>query len=133
MKNAGKLLILWDAVINYFLGLILLLYSNKIAQFFGLPLTNDPFYPTILGAVLFGIGIALTIEYMKKGGLVGLGLGGAISINMMAGIVLFIWLLSGNLSIPFHGQVILWALDAILIGISVLEIVAFKETDLSHL
>jgi hypothetical protein len=128
MKKAGKLLILFDAIINYLLGLILLLYSDTIVQIFGLPATNNAFYPTILGAVLFGIGIALSIEYLRKGALVGLGLGGAISINIMGGIVLFIWLISGSLSIPVHGKVLLWVLDAILLVISLFEGLAFWKS-----
>ena len=121
--NKGKTLILIDAIINLFLGLVLLAYSNVIVDIFGLPETNDKFYPTILGAVIFGIGIALIIEYRRKNLIIGLGLGGAISINLVGGIVLVFWLIFGELRIPIHGTVILWILAIILVGLSLLELI----------
>lgn len=128
VKKSNKFLLIVDAIINYFLGIVLLLFSDQVVTFFGLPASDTKFYPTILGAVLFGIGIALSIEYFRKGKLIGLGFGGAISINLIGGIVLFIWLVSGSLSIPLHGQIILWILDIILIAISFIEYVLYKIT-----
>ena len=126
-QKSGNLLLVIDAIINCFLGIVLLLFSESIVDFFGLPASDTKFYPTILGAILFGIGIALTIEYKRKGKFIGLGLGGAISINLIGGIVLFYWLISGNLKIPFQGTIILWTLDFILIGISLFEYYTFKD------
>lgn len=122
-KNKSLLLI--DAVINLFLGVLLLAYSEPVIVFFGLPPTEQYFYPNILGAVLLGIGIALIIEYKRKHEFIGLGLGGAICINLLGGFVLFLWLASGNLNIPVKGNIILWALDVILVGISTMEFIAF--------
>lgn len=119
-----KTLLLTDSIINLFLGTVLLAYSEPVIKIFGLPESDMSFYPNILGAVLFGIGIALLIEYRRTGKFTGLGLGGAISINMMGGIVLFLWLVFGNLNIQAHGKIILWILDIILIGISSLELIA---------
>ena len=123
----GKLLILIDCIINFFLGIVLLAYSESVVRFFGLPFSDLYFYPNILGAVLFGIGIALLIEYKRNNDFIGLGFGGAISINMIGGIVLLFWLIWGNLSIPFHGTIILWVLDFILVGISTLELLAYLK------
>ena len=123
----GKKLILVDSIINLFLGIILLAYSEPIIYFFGLPISDSNFYPNILGAILFGIGIALFIEYKRKDEFIGLGLGGAICINMMGGIVLFLWLAFGNLSIPIQGKIILWTLDITLIGISSFELMAYLK------
>jgi len=120
-----KTLLLIDSIINIFLGIVLLAYSEPIIKFFGLPETSQRFYPNILGAILFGIGIALIIEYKRTGGNIGLGLGGAISINLIGGIVLFLWLVFGQLKIPIHGLVIFWTLDFILIAISLLELRTF--------
>lgn len=62
--------------------------------------TDTLFYPSILGAVLFGIGIALILELTGfKRGIRGLGLGGAIVINMVGSIALFLWLVLGSLEI----------------------------------
>ena len=120
-----KTLILTDSLINLFLGLVLLGYSEPVIRFFGLPVTDQYFYPNILGAILFGIGIALFIEYKRKDEFIGLGLGGAISINIMGGIVLFLWLISGSLIIPLKGKIIFWVLDVILVGISSLELMVY--------
>ena len=124
--NNRRTLILIDAIINLFLGIVLLAYSNTIVNVFGLPATDNNFYPTILGAVIFGIGIALIIEYRRKDTIVGLGLGGAISINLVGGIVLLLWLLFGELSIPMRGTVILWILAFILVGLSLLELISLR-------
>lgn len=126
MKH-GKLLILIDCIINLFLGIVLLAYSDFVVSIFGLPETEQLFYPNILGAVLFGIGIALMIEYRRKNEFIGLGLGGAIAINIFGGTVLFIWLVWGNLIIPIQGTTILWVLDFLLIGISSLELFAYLK------
>lgn len=123
-----KILLLTDAIINLILGIVLLFYSNPVVRFFGLPQTNNSFYPTILGAVLFGIGVALIIEYKGLKNIDGLGLGGAISINLIGGIVLFIWLIWGNLSMPIHGLIILWILALLLVGISLVEILNVRKT-----
>ena len=128
----GKTLLLIDAIINLFLGIVLLAFSEPVIKIFGLPESDMSFYPNILGAILFGIGIALLIEYRRTGKFTGLGLGGAISINMMGGIVLFLWLAFGNLNIPAHGKIILWILDIVLIGISSMELIAYmnkKQTE----
>ena len=51
----------------------------------------------------------------------GLGLGGAICINLCGGIVLALWLIAGDLSLPLRGLVLLWGLVVILVGISIFE------------
>lgn len=68
------------------------------------------------------IGLALLIEcYWKSGRFNGLGLGGAIAINLCGGFVLAAWLLSDDLSLPLSGQILLWFLVLLLIGLSLLE------------
>jgi len=109
------------------LGIVLLAYSFPVVSWLGLPKVENSFYPNILGAVLLGIGIALHIEYKRTNGLYGLGLAGAISINLMGGVVLLLWLLIGHLVIPLQGRVLLWVLDVFLIGFSILEFFAFKK------
>ena len=118
-----SILLIVDAFINYALGILCLLYSF-FAETLGIPIVENSFYPNILGAVLFGIGIALTIECFRKPiGWTGLGLGGAIAINLSGGIVLILWLILGNLAIPGRGQMLLWMLAIILVIISSIELV----------
>ncbi len=118
----GSPILLIDALINLFLGIVLLAFSDGIVRVFGIPGTQARFYPNILGAVLIGIAIALITEYFRKpGGIVGLGLGGAVAINLCGGIVLVLWLIFGNLELPLRGQIILWILAVLLIVISLIE------------
>jgi len=126
-KKKEKILLLADSLINFLLGIMLLAYSDPIVHFLGIPVTEERFYPNILGAVLFGIGIALLIEYKRKGIFIGLGLGGAISINMTGGMVLLFWLVFGDLAIPVQGTIILWILVFILVGISAMELLVFLK------
>ena len=118
-----KAVLLVDAAINLILGLLLLIFSETLVEFLGVPATEQSFYPNILGGVLFGIGVALLIEcFRSPNGLVGLGLGGAIAINLCGGLVLVFWLITGNLSIPIRGQIFLWTLAVILVAISSIEL-----------
>jgi hypothetical protein len=114
-----------DAIINLLLGVLLIGFSDGLAAWLGVPPAAHGFYPTILGGVLFGIGIALMIESRRKAGSgIGLGLGGAIAINLCGGLVLFGWLVFGELSLPLRGLVFLWSLVVLLLGISVLELIS---------
>ena len=80
------------------LGILLLLYPVGLADSLGLPPFSSSFYPSILGAVLLGIGLALFIErYGKPVGMIGLGIAGAVIINICGGLALLFWLLFGGL------------------------------------
>lgn len=57
-------------------------------------------YPSILGAVLVGIGVALLIQNKSESGL---SLAGAVAINLCGGIVLAFWLSFGFLALPTRG------------------------------
>ena len=59
VTNPKDLLLMIDAIINLILGAVLLFVPRLTIEFLGLPAENTYFYPSILGAVLFGIGIAL--------------------------------------------------------------------------
>jgi hypothetical protein len=121
-----KTVLFVDAVINLILGVLLLIFSDSLVNFLGVPVSESSFYPNVLGGVLFGIGLALLVEcFRKSDGLIGLGLGGAVTINLCGGIVLACWLLFGNLSIPTFGHIFLWILVIVLIGISILELMAY--------
>lgn len=132
MPKPTSILLVVDAFINFLLGLLLLGFSRPVAHLLGVPYTDVKFYPTLLGAVLFGIGMALMIEaYRKPKGLVGLGLGGAVAINLSGGAVLWYWLLSSMLDLPLRGRVFLWALAIILVGISAVELLIHFRKRLS--
>ena len=122
-----NLLLFIDGVINIILGILLLFFPIGLVNFLRLPGTEGLFYAQILGAVLTGIGIALFIErFRQPDQMIGLGLGGAISINLCAGCVLLLWLIFGNLQLSFYGNLVLWILVTILIGISAFELASRK-------
>ena len=123
MNKVSMTLLMIDAIVNYTLGILCILYPF-LAEAIGVPIVENSFYPNILGAVLFGIGIALTIEYYRKeGGMVGLGLGGAVAINLSGGFILVLWLIFGNLNIPLRGHFFLWLLAITLLAISFIELI----------
>jgi hypothetical protein len=112
-------LLLADAAINLILGVLLLLFTKGIVRFLGVPADSTRFYPNILGGVLVGIGFALLMEYYRRpNGLVGLGLGGAVAVNLCGGAVLVAWLIFGRMEIPAHGRAFLWILALLLVVIS---------------
>ena len=77
-----RVLLLIDAFVNLFLGAALVLAPAGVIEFFGLPAASNYFYTTVLGAVLFGIGLALMLSLRA---LDGLGLVGAIATTFAGG------------------------------------------------
>jgi hypothetical protein len=125
MKSSKLLLV--DAFINLVLGILLATFPKSMVAFLGVPESSTKFYPSILGAVLIGIALALVIEYRRKPDRpTGLGLYGAIPINLAGAVFLIGWLLFGELTIPVRGQVFLWAVAGVLFVISVLELIGSR-------
>ena len=124
MESKHKALLLIDGVVNLILGLLLILYPVGIMELLGLPPTETYFYAIILGAVLFGIGIALMIElYGIPRKVRGLGVGGAIAINLCGAGTLVIWLVISPFSLPIRGKIILWSVAILVLAIAFAEIV----------
>jgi hypothetical protein len=124
MKGSKVLII--DAVINFVLGVLLLLlipFPEQVTEFLGIPKVQQAFYPSIMGGIFVGIGIALLIESNREKHQepVGLGLGGAIAINLCGGAVLTGWLIFGGLNLPKQGLILLWIIAIILVVISSTE------------
>jgi hypothetical protein len=120
MRKNRHALILIDGIINLLIGLVLLLFPWGTGNWLGLPIPDSNFYPVILGAVIFGIGLALMLEWKGPGEKIqGLGLEGAITINFMGGGVLFFWLVLAPFQLPLHGIIILWtvALTVLIVGL----------------
>jgi len=59
MERQKVLLI--DSAINLALAFILITFPEKLVNLLGIPKAEHSFYPSILGAVLLGIGVALII------------------------------------------------------------------------
>ena len=125
MKPKHKTFLLIDGIVNLILGILLLLFPFGIAEILGVPQSEINFYPTILGGVIFGIGIALLLEaYGERWEFRGLGLGGAIVINLCGAGVLALWLFFMPLNLPLRGNIILWIIAIVVLGLGILETLA---------
>ncbi|MFC1543310.1 hypothetical protein ACFL4K_02080 [Candidatus Neomarinimicrobiota bacterium] len=112
-----------DAVVNLLLGLPLMILPAGTAHFLGIPVPQQTFYASLLGAVLTGIGVALLIErFREKIRIRGLGLGGAIAINIFGAVALIIWLLLGSLDLQLRGYIFLWVVAVIVLVICLVEL-----------
>ena len=122
-----SLLLLVDALINLLLGLLLITFPAPVVETLSLPQTQTRFYSGVLGAVLLGIAIALSIEWRRsQPGLVGLGFGGAVAINLCAAVAVAVWLLTAA-DTSLRGTVVLWLVVAALVIISSLEILVGRK------
>jgi len=122
-----KSIFLIDAIINLGLAFLLGIFPKEVIRFLGMPVVSNPFYASILGGVFFGIGVALLISRSGEKNSDGLGLRGAMVINLSGGFVLALWLLFGSLDVPVHGKIIMWALVLILFVLSAVELFTQKE------
>jgi hypothetical protein len=130
MGKKQEILLFIDGIINVLLGILLLLFPFGVSGVLGVPESSTNFYPTILGGVILGIGIALFMErYGFKYNIRGLGLGGAIAINICGAMVLLVWLLIDPFSLPAKGYIVLWtiALGVLLIGIVELVTMSWRH------
>jgi hypothetical protein len=118
-----KHLLIIDAIINLFLGILILCLPLGLIDLLGLPTVQSYFYSSILGGVIFGIGVALVLELIHGGTeRHGLGLMGAIAINLCGGATLLFWLIFIQLEIGFAARVILWLIAVAVLMIGFVEI-----------
>ena len=119
-----NLLLVVDGIVNLALGILLMFFPAQIMVSLDLPRVETYFYVNILGAVLFGIGLALLLEYFTgKIGITGLGIGGAIAINFCGGGALVYWLLFGDLDLSPGGAIFLWGIAIVVLGVGMIELV----------
>jgi hypothetical protein len=125
----SNLLLVVDAVVNLILGGLLIWYPKSLVDAMGLHTPSPRFFSTILGGVLVGIGVALILEDRRTGNSpVGIGLGGAIAINLCGATALAASLLTAQLSLTPFGGIFLWGLVLILVIVSGLEWANLRRT-----
>lgn len=118
-----NLLLVVDAIVNLLLGILLMVFPTQLLSLVDLPPVKSFFYVNILGAVLFGIGIALLVErYAGKKGFTGLGIAGAIAINLCGAGALILWMLFGNLDLSPGGTIFLWSIAILVFGVAAAEL-----------
>jgi hypothetical protein len=116
-------LLLWDAIVNLLLGIPLMLAPGSAAAVLGLPIPATGFYAGILGAILTGIGVALLIQvFPTRRQVTGLGLEGAICINVAGSMALVAWLVFKRLELPLRGRLFLWGVAIMVLFLSGLEL-----------
>lgn len=120
-----------DGVANLLFGLVLLVFPRAFFEALGIPWTEHGLYPTILGGVLVGIGVALVQERRSGGGgAKGLGLAGAVAINLSAGLAIAAWLvLSEANELQASGRIFLWLLVLFLVALSAGEVAAQRREE----
>lgn len=112
-----------DAAINLGLGVALAAQPRGLMRALGMPAIDSPFYARVLGGVLSGIGLALLAERLRPSPrLRGLGLAGAVPINLSGAAALTHLLITRSATAPLRGALLLWLLDATLVGLSTIEI-----------
>lgn len=121
MKGSHKTLLVIDAVVNLFLGILLLLAPIGLIDILGLPAISNTFYTTVLAGVLVGIGIALLLSLRCNDGL---GLLGAIVINLCGSSALAAWLLINPDQVSKQGSIILAGIVILVLGLGLLELYA---------
>lgn len=119
MIRGQRFLLAVDALANLFLGAALLLAPAGVIELFDLPAVSNFFYTAVLGAVLVGIGLALLLTLRSFSGL---GLMGAIAINLCGATAVVCWLLSNPVQLSVRGKVVLWTVAAIVYAIAVFEL-----------
>jgi hypothetical protein len=128
-----ELILSIDGIVNLALGLGLILFPQGLPKTLGLPIPSTSFYASILGAVLVGIGLALLVERLwGPSHATGLGVEGAIAINLCGGGALMGWLVAGDLSIPIRGYLLLWAVAVIVLGIGLVELILRTRQELTE-
>jgi diadenosine tetraphosphate (Ap4A) HIT family hydrolase len=60
-------------------------------------------------------------RYGGPAGAIGLGVAGAVAINLCGGGMLLVWLVAGDLGIPVRGRIVLWAVAVVVLALGVVE------------
>jgi hypothetical protein len=119
-----ELVLTMDGVVNLALGMVLTIFPKSFARMVGVPIPSSSFYASVLGGVLVGIGLALLLQrFWGRSHVTGLGIEGAIAINLSGAGVLVAWLVAGGLSISTRGYLFLSTVAVLVLGIGVTEIV----------
>lgn len=136
MRSEGleKRLLEVDAGINLGLGVVLATLPGPLLRTLGMPSWKERFYPRVLGGVLTGVGVALLAErFSPSRRFRGLGLAGAVPINMLGSAALTELLMKEDIGAPLRGKVLLWLLNTTLVGLSAVEVLAaITEQDEDH-
>lgn len=121
-------ILLVDAGVSLVLGVVLVVFPPPLVAWLGVPSAETAFYPSLLGAVVIGVAVALFLEWKRAPtGSVGLGTAGAIAVDLCAAFSLAGWLIFGSLDLPLRGRIVLWSVAAVLVFVSVVGLAAIRQ------
>lgn len=116
-------LLFLNAILYLAVGVLLLLFPFGLVAALGIALPAVTFYASMLGAILLGVGLALLVERSRGTlGFPGLGINGAILINISCAVTLGLWLFYRSLNLLHIGYILLWGLVAAVTAITLAEI-----------
>lgn len=122
-SSRGRPLLVVDGVVNLLLGVLLLTAPDRLVRALGLPEFAGSLYPTVLGGVLVGIAAALFIESRPtEDGAQGLGVVGAVVINVAGAGALTLWLALASQAVPTRGRVTLGIVAAVVFLMTAAEV-----------
>ena len=114
--------LLWiEFVVKLASGAVLALAPKLLARITGLPPAESPFWPRLLGGILIGIAVAALVEVRFKSS-IGLGLAGAVSVNVAAAATIGSLLILGQGGSSRRGRFALWLAAAGLLILALVEI-----------
>jgi hypothetical protein len=102
-------------------GLMLAILPLTTARLLGLPAGTSGFWPRLLGIVLIGLAGAAFVEGSAAGSR-GLGLAGAVLINLLSAGMLIALLVVDRAAATARGRTTLWALAVLLLVLSLFEL-----------
>ena len=114
-------LIWFETLLKGGIGIIMMTFPVTASRIAGLPHGNTGFWLRLFGAALLGVACAFAIEGIDTITARGLGLGGAIVINLVA-ILMLVALLIFRRAGTRRGALLLWLLVLILFGLMLFEI-----------
>lgn len=114
-------LLLIEALVKLAAGVMLVLAPLATASVLGLPRPPSGFWPRLLGALLIGLAAALFIE-MRLPGSKGLGLAGAIAVDIVLAFTLVAQMLAKAGAETRRGKLVMWLVTAALVVLALVEI-----------
>lgn len=125
MNNIADQLLWLETLLKGSIGLMMLMMPITSAKLAGLPHGNSAFWPRLFGAALLGIAAAFAVEgYTQLNANIsarGLGLGGAIAINLVTVLSLIGTLIFKGVTTR-RGLLLLWSFILLLVLLMLFEI-----------